>query len=183
MLVVISPACYGRAAAMRPVRDVLLGLAALPLTACASVQRLDAAGDVHALLISIRDDDQAAFDAHVDRAALKQELQAKLDERLGRDEQLKGLAAILGPAVVDFAGDALVQPRVFKLVAEHYGYTPQTKIPNAVEIAGALRPLPDGRVCAVTKKNGPCLLTFTKEQGVWKLTGFEGDAKMLRIRL
>lgn len=161
---------------------LLVGLALLALAACASVQRLDAAGDVHALLISIRDDDQAAFDAHVDRPALKQELQARLDERIGKSRQLKGLALILGPAVVDFAGDALVQPEVFRLVAEHYGYSRHTPIPNTVAIAGALKPLPDGRVCAVAKKDGPCLLVFAKEQGTWKLTGFEGDASMLRLK-
>ncbi len=168
---------------MKRVRILLAGLLGLSLVSCASVQRLDAAGDVHALLISIRDDDQAAFDAHVDRPALKAELQQKLDAQLSKNSQLRGFASLLGPAVVDFAGDALVQPGVFRLVAEHYGYTRQTPIPNSIEIAGALKPLPDGRVCAVTKKDGPCLLIFTKEQGVWKLTGFEGDAKMLRLKL
>jgi hypothetical protein len=165
------------------IRTLLLGMAVLALSACASVQRLDAAGDVHALLISIRDDDRAGFEAHVDRAALKQELQAKLDEQVGRNDQLRGLAQILGPAVADFAGDALVQPHVFKAVAEHYGYTSRTRIPNAVEIASALKTLPDGRVCAVAKQDGPCLLVFSKEQGVWKLTGFEGAISMLRLRL
>jgi len=165
------------------IRFLLAGVLALALAACASVQRLDAANDVHALLISIRDNDQQAFDAHVDRPALKQELQARLDQRIAKDERLRGLAALIGPSVVDFAGDALLQPQVFRLVAEHYGYTPQTRIPSTVEIAGVLKSLPDGRVCAVTKKNGPCLLVFTKEQGVWKLSGFEGDASMLRIRL
>jgi len=168
---------------MSPIRALILSLAALTLAACASVQRLDAANDVHALLISIRDDDSATFEAHVDRPALKQELQTKLEKRLGKDERLGGFAALLGPSVVDFAGDALLQPRVFKLVAEHYGYTSQTAIPNQVQIAAALKPLEDGRVCAITKKDGPCLLTFTKEQGVWKLTSFEGDMSMLRIKL
>jgi len=147
------------------------------------VHRLDAAGDVHALLMSIRDNDQATFDAHVDRAALKRDLQGKLDKRIGRDERLKGVAALLGPSVIDFAGDALLQPKVFRLVAERYGYTPQTRIPSQVEIASALKPLPDGRVCAVTKKDGPCVMVFTKEAGVWKLTSFEGDFSMLRIQL
>jgi hypothetical protein len=169
---------------MNPIRAFLIGLAALTLAACASVQRLDAAGDVHALLISIRDNDQATFEAHVDRPALKQELQGKLDRQISRNkDQLGALASLLGPSVVDFAGDALLQPRVFKLVAEHYGYTSKTAIPNQVEIATALKPLDDGRVCAVTKKNGPCLLIFTKEQGVWKLTSFEGEMSMLRIKL
>jgi len=156
---------------------------ALMLTACATAQKLDAAGDVHALLISIRDNDQATFDQHVDRDALKKVLQAKLDEQVAQDKRLQGLAALLGPGIVDFAGDALIQPRVFKSVAEQYGYTPQTKIPNQVVIAQALKELPDGRVCATKKKDGPCILIFTKENGVWKLSGFEGDVSMLRIKL
>ena len=160
----------------------ILGLS-LALASCATAQKLGAANDVHALLIAIRDDDQATFEAHVDRTALKQELQAKLEHTIGGDKRLKGIAALLGPSVVDFAGDALLQPRVFRTVAEHYGYTAQTRIPSQVELAAALRPMPDGRVCAVTKKDGPCLLIFAKEDGVWKLTSFEGDMSMLRIRL
>ena len=35
--------------------------------------------------------------------------------------------------------------------------------------------LPDGRVCATKKKDGPCLLIFTNVAGTWKLSGFEGD--------
>ena len=162
-------------------RRALIALITLALAACASVQRLDAANDVHALLIAIRDDDQATFDAHVDRAALKQEFQDKLAKRL--DRRLGGLASLLGPSVVDVAGDTLVQPRVFRLVAEQYGYRAGGKIPNVVEVAAALKPLPDGRVCAVTKKNGPCVMSFTKQNGVWRLTSFDGDFSMLRIRL
>lgn len=165
-------------------RKVLAAAAALLiLSGCASVQRLDAANDVHALLLSIRDNDEVAFDQHVDRAALKAELQEKVEQQLGRNKQLKGIAALLGPQVYDIAGDALVQPRVFRMVAEQYGYTPQMKIPGPIAISTALKTLPDGRVCATRKKNGPCLLVFTKEAGVWKLTSFEGDTSMLHIKL
>jgi hypothetical protein len=162
-------------------RRLLIALMTATVAACASVQRLDAANDVHALMIAIRDDDQAAFDAHVDRPALKRDLQAKLERRV--DKRLSGVAALLGPAMVDLAGDALLQPSVFRLVAQRFGYTRDTRIPNVVQVAAALRPLPDGRVCAVAKKDGPCLLTFTKEQGVWKLTAFNGDFSMLRLQL
>jgi hypothetical protein len=40
------------------------------LAGCASVQTFDAARDVHAFLVAVRDGDRAAFDAHVDRPAL-----------------------------------------------------------------------------------------------------------------
>lgn len=162
-------------------RNILLALAAGgALTACATAHRLDAAGDVHALLISIRDNDEAAFEAHVDRPALKREIQAKIEAKAAKRY---GALAALAPGLAEFAGDTLVQPSVFKLIAEQYGYSEQTKIPGPIAIAGALKPLPDGRVCAVKKKDGPCTLVFTKEDGVWKLTGFEGDMKDLKLKL
>jgi len=164
-------------------RAVLLSLMALSLAACASVQKLGAANDVHALLISIRDNDSAAFDAHVDHEALKRELQAKLADRMAKNDKIKGLAALLGPSVIEFADQALVQPKTFRMVAEQYGYKPDTKIPSPIAIASALKTLPDGRVCATRKKDGPCVLTFTKEDGHWKLTSFDGDFSTLRIKL
>jgi hypothetical protein len=164
-------------------KTLALFAAALSLSACASVQRLGAANDVHELLVSIRDNDSATFEAHVDHEALKRELEAKLAERMAKNEKMKGLAALLGPAVVEFADQALVQPKTFRMVAEQYGYKSDSKIPNPLVIAQALKTLPDGRVCATKKKDGPCVLTFTKESGSWKLTSFDGDFSTLRIKL
>ena len=164
-------------------RRLILVLAALSLTACASVEKLSAANDVHKLLVSIRDNDSQTFDAHVDHEALKKELAVQFDKKIGKNEKLKGLAALLGPQVIDFADTALVQPKTFRMVAEQYGYKADTKIPNPLVISQALKTLPDGRVCATKKKDGPCVLVFTKEQGVWKLSSFEGDFSMLRIKL
>jgi hypothetical protein len=157
--------------------------AALALSACATAQKLGAASDVHALLISIRDNDTTAFDAHVDHEALKAELQSRLGVALQNNKKAQNLAALLGPSVVDFADQALVRPKTFRMVAEHYGYKPDTQIPGPIVISQALKTLPDGRVCATKKKDGPCLLVFTREQGVWKLTSFEGDSSMLRLKL
>lgn len=170
---------------MRPGSKIGLALAAaaLALNACATAQKLGAANDVHALLVSIRDDDSAAFNAHVDHEALKAQMQTVIDAQMGKNKNLKGLAALLGPSTLDVADELLVQPRTFRLVAEHYGYRRDTQIPGAVVISQALKTLPDGRVCATGKKDGPCLLLFTKEQGVWKLSGFQGDSSMLRLKL
>ena len=151
------------------------------LAACATAQKLGAANDVHALLVSIRDDDQAAFDAHVDRPALKRQIQGLIETKASK--RYGALAAALAPGLADFAGDTLVQPSIFRQVARQYGYGNDTKIPNPLLIAQALKPLPDGRVCATKKKNGACTLVFTKESGTWKLTGFEGDVKELHLKL
>jgi hypothetical protein len=166
-------------------RALLLTAFALTLSACATVQKLPAAGDVHALLISIRDDDEATFDSLIDRKALKREIQGRMMAEVERrgDARVSAVAALLGPQLADIAGDSLVKPRVFRAVAEYYGYKPATKIPNVLVISQALRQLPDGRICAISKKDGPCLLDFTKaEDGHWKLSGFEGDNSMLRLK-
>jgi len=164
-------------------RRLLIAAALLSLSACATVQKLDAASDVHALLISIRDDDEATFDTLVDRRALKREIRARLMQQAGQDQRLSGVAAFLAPGLAELAGEALIQPDVFRSVADYYGYTEATKIPGPIAISQRLKELPDGRVCAVKKKDGPCLLIFTHApDGRWKLSGFEGDLSMLRLK-
>lgn len=165
-------------------RAIVIALLALTLSACATVQKLEAAGDVHALLVSIRDGDEATFDSLVDRRALKREIQARLVAEASKDSRVPaGLAAILAPSLAELAGETLVQPQVFRSVAEYYGYRADTKIPGPIGISTMLRQMPDGRVCAVTKKDGPCLLIFAEApDGRWKLSGFEGDLSMLRLK-
>ena len=162
----------------------LVAALALLAGACATTQRIDAAGDVHALLIAIRDDDHAGFDAHVDREALEQELEARiLDRTQAADttDTVKALGALLAHPLSRLAGDALIRPKVFRAVAEYFGYRPQEPIPNQLEIAGALRTLPDGRVCAAKTRKGPCLITFANEAGTWRLVSFDGDISLLRL--
>lgn len=165
-------------------RAIVIALMVLTLSACATVQKLDAAADVHALLISIRDGDQATFDGLVDRKALKREIQQRLVAEAAKDDRVPaGLAAILAPSLAELAGEALVQPTVFRSVADYYGYRPDMKIPGPIGISTLLRELQDGRVCATAKKAGPCLLIFTHApDGRWKLSGFEGDLSMLRLK-
>ncbi|HVK42121.1 MAG TPA: DUF2939 domain-containing protein [Phenylobacterium sp.] len=165
-------------------RYLLLALAALTLSACATAQRYDAANDVHALLISIRDNDQAAFDAHVDRPALKRQIEARLtaEGRKAGGDSLGALSAILAPALAEFAGEALVQPQVFRSVANYYGYDASKPLPGPMVIGSQLKAVGDGQVCATRKKDGPCLLTFTETGGTWRLSGFEGDLSMLRTK-
>ena len=156
----------------------LLAALALLLAACATAVRVDAAGDVHAFLTAVRNDDRASFEQHVDRPALKAQLETRLLElsRARNPSPGERLAAsvLAGPAA-KMAADTLIQPRVFRVAAEYFGYSPTTPIPNRLAIAGALRYRPDGRVCVIAKQKGACLFVFTNEGGVWKLTGFEGD--------
>lgn len=177
------PQIRGRLAAMKPVAILLCGLAVL-LSGCATTQRLGAAGDVHLLLLAIRDGDQAAFDAHIDRPALKAELESRILNRAGRTDgsgSLSALAAVLAGPIADAAADAVLHPQVFRSVAEYYGYRPDQPIPGPLVIASQLRSLPDGRVCATRRRDGPCLVTFARRDGAWRLVSFDGEASMLRL--
>src|SRR5438309_8101204 len=88
---------------------------AAALAGRATAQHLGAATDVHALLVSIRDDNQQAFDAHVGRPALKRQIQGLIEQKAAK--RYGGLASLLAPGIADFAGDTLVQPEVFRQVA------------------------------------------------------------------
>ncbi len=156
----------------------------LALASCATTEGLSAAGDVHALLVSIRDNDRAAFDAHVDRKALEAQLQAIVIERAkGADvpDGLKGLSLLVSGPLAKVASKALIRPDVFRAVADYYGYQPQTPIPGSLALAAILRPVEGGRVCAAHGRKGPCLLTFANEAGTWRLVEFNGDAAMLQL--
>ena len=103
----------------------LLSALALPvLFGCATTLRIPAAGDVHELMIAIRDDDAPAFDAHVDRRALEGQLQAMIVERAARPDApaaAKALAIMLSGPVSRAAGGLLIQPEVFRTVVDSYG--------------------------------------------------------------
>ena len=165
---------------MRLTRTLLIALAGL-VAACATTDRYGAAGDIHDFLVAVRDGDRATFDAHVDRAALKTNLRARVLADLagryavGSRETLGGLVA--GP-LVDVAVDALVRPEVFRAAAELEGYGPDTHIPGSLVLGQRVRPLDSGRVCAVIQDR--CSFVFKNEDGTWRLIDFQGDFGLLK---
>lgn len=169
---------------MRLLRLALAAALVLGLSACAETTKISAAGDIHAFLIAIRDGDKAGFNAHVDRPALKTQISARLlaeiAKRRDKGGDLAALGAVLARPLVDSLSEALIQPDVFRAVAEYFGYSADTPIPNSLVIASGLRRIDDATVCAAKKKDSPCILVFRNEEGVWRLVGFEGDTGMLR---
>lgn len=160
-------------------RTVGFALAA-SLAACVTGERLDAARDVHALMIAVRDDDRASFAAHVDKPALEARMQAMLIDRT-RAAALPSAwtaAGVLASGPLSrWAGEVLIRPRVFRAVADYYGYRPGAPLPGVLALATLLRPLPGGRVCAArTKSGGGCLLVFAREGETWKLSDFASAA-------
>jgi len=158
---------------------ILAGVAALG--GCATTERLAAANDVHGLMVAIRNDDLAAFDAHIDRPALEAEIQAIVVSRAQQANLGDGattLGLLLSGPISRAAGGILLKPDVFRAVAEAYGYRADQPLPGSFAIAAALSALPDGRVCARVRRGGRCVMTFQDEGGVWKLVSV--DAAILR---
>jgi len=159
--------------------------AALVVAACATTPEVDSASrDIHRFLIAIRDGDRATFERHVDRPALTTQLRSRvLAEaiRQGRSgDEVGALGALLGSSMAGFAADALIQPEVFRAVAEARGYRPDMGMPSPGLIARAVRPLGGDAVCVVMQSEGPCVLNFGNRGGTWRLIGFEGDLSILR---
>jgi hypothetical protein len=105
---------------------------------------------------------------------------AEAAKRGDRNGDLGVLAVLMGGRLVDSLSDRLIQPDVFRAVADYLGYKADTPIPDRLVIAQGLRSLDGGDVCAARDKTGPCVLVFHNEDGTWKLIGFEGDVAMLR---
>ncbi len=152
--------------------------ATLLLAACATTERLSAANDVHGLLVAIRDDDRAAFDAHIDRSALEAEIQDVLvrqTKAAGLGDGVAGLGVLVSGPLSHAAGGMLLRPDVFRAVADEYGYSPDKPLPGTVRLAAALTPIDAGRVCAKDPRTGACLLTFAEESGTWRLVAFDAS--------
>jgi hypothetical protein len=160
-------------------RSFIAGLLLLSFSACAATTRFDAAGDVHAFLTAIRDGDRAAFDAHVDRDALKTNLRARIIAETGRrrgNASLEAAGAVLAsPLLAGMAVELLVRPEVFKAAAERLGYSSARPIPDRLTITSGLRYVDQGRVCVARSKKDPCLFVFANDAGVWKLVAYEGE--------
>ena len=116
-------------------RAIVIALMALTLSACATVQKLDAAADVHALLVSIRDGDEATFDSLVDRKALKREIQQRLVSEAAKDDRVPAGLAAMSPdaflcAMLDVDPDAVLDA----LVKQAAGYRkPATSLTALIE--------------------------------------------------
>lgn len=163
-------------------RAVPIAVIAFALSACATVTRYDAAGDIHALLVAIRDNDRPAFDAHIDRAELKAQMKSRLTATaIRRGGALGGALAEMLGGVSDAMVDAALQPQVFLAVAEAKGYRPSKPLPSRAAITSSLRYLEGDRVCVPDKKDGPCLLVFRNESGTWRLIAFEGPLDKLKL--
>ena len=162
-----------RAGRPHPGARLILALAAvLSVAACQqAATQYDAAEDVRAFIVAVREGDQAAFERHVDRPVLREQLLRQVRAAIGDQ------AGPLGGALAEQAVDQLIRPESFQLALKQAGAPDRT--PTAAEIATQLRVVEGGRVCLPRSQGGPCAITFAESGQDWKLVAIDaGDVNI-----
>jgi hypothetical protein len=144
-------------------------LAAFVLVAqgCARKSHEDggASAAAQGLLAAVWSGDDQAFEAAVDRPALRSDLRRQL-MAVARANAL----AVDGGAS-DAALDRMINPDAFRLVDTRTGQ-PLAAAPTRAQAAALLRPAGKDRACVQgAAPAGSCLLTFAKEAAGWRLVG------------
>jgi hypothetical protein len=123
----------------------------------------DAATAAQALLAAVQTGDARAFEAHLDRPALRADLRAQLQAMA----QANGLDVAGGAA--DFALDRMIAPEAFRLVRSQDG-AQMTTAPTLGQVTALMTPLAKDRAClhdfAAPQR---CLLTFARHEDSWRL--------------
>lgn len=160
---------------VRWVRAAALASLMLTAQACGKRPEKDAAGTVLALLTAVQTGDTQAFEASLDRPALRADLR----------EQLVGLARTNalevdgGPS--DFALDRMITPEAFHLRQAGVDL-PLASPPTAAQVAAILKPIDKTHVCVHDlSPQTRCLLTFARERPGWRLVRM--PAANLRIEI
>ena len=139
-------------------------LIALALVSCSLDVRADASKGVARFLDAVRTGDRAAFEASIDRPALRADLRDQLAE-LGR---ANGLDVEGGAS--EFALDRMITPEAFRLVEAQTGQALPVA-PTAAQVALLMHVQDRKHVCLGEAVQGHCLLAFAKRRGSWRLVG------------
>lgn len=135
-------------------------LAFLAVLAGCGDGRGDAAQAAGRLLAAAHARDRIAFEAVIDRGALRDDLR----RQMAAVSQANGLDVMGGPSEETL--DRMIAPDAFRLAAR--GAPP----PAAKEIAAQMKSAGEGRVCLHdSTPDKVCLLTFARQQKVWRLVG------------
>lgn len=155
----------------RSLRAAAWAALSLPAAACGSKDQ-DAPPAVQAVLAAAQAGDAKAFEAGIDRAALRADLRAQMIA-LARQNGLD----VGGPS--DAALDRMIGPDAFHL---SLGGVPLAAPPTAEQVAPQLKPVAKDRVC-LHDLAAPqaCRLTFAKEGGHWRLVGMPADHPTIEL--
>ena len=157
-------------------RIFVIGVAVLGLSACGrSAPQGGAAETASRLLTAAYRGDSVAFEAEIDRAALREDVRRQVTR------MAKGATLDVDGGPSEFALDRMISPAAFRLVQAGTGAALQAP-PTPEQVAKLMRPV-DSRHACLRDAAAPsdCLLTFAKTKTQWRLVGMK--AMGLRIEL
>ena len=138
----------------------------LVLGGCGLGVRADAAHDIARFLDAARRDDRPAFEAALDRPALRADLHDQITD-LGRGKLLEVDG---GPS--EFTLDRRVTPRSVQLAAAHSGLD-ASAAPTPAQVAARLKIRDRAHACLAPAGQDRCVLSFSKRAGAWRLAGLQ----------
>jgi hypothetical protein len=136
--------------------------AGLSLSACGNPVK-GVAEAAQGLLTAIQSGDRQAFEAHLDRPAIRSGLRSQM-ESVARQNTLDVPG---GPS--DFALDRMIGPEAFRLVRAKDAQ-PLPAAPSKAQVTALIKPIDKAHACVhdLTPEQR-CVLTFAKEKPGWKL--------------
>jgi hypothetical protein len=136
---------------------------ALLMAACGPGVRAKGSAAIASFLAVVQRDDPRAFEAGVDRPALRADLREQLAE-LGRTRGVD-----VGGAS-EFALDRMITPQAVRAAAARVG-PGWPAAPTAAQVVPHMKVVDRAHVCLEEAASRRCLLSFAQRDGAWRLAG------------
>lgn len=151
----------------------LLALAAIGLNGCGAAAPQGAAESASRLLTAVMRGDRVAFEAQIDRAALREDVRRQVAEiAKGSTLEVEG-----GPS--EFALDRMISPDAVRVV-DRSGAKAATP-PTPDQVAPLLHKVDATRACLREAEGENCVLTFAKGKDRWRLVGMRALDATVRL--
>ena len=148
---------------------------AMGLGGCSMGVRADASKDIAAFLKAAHQGDRKAFEAGLDRPALRSDLRDQIAD-LGRNNTLDVDG---GPS--EFAIDRMISPRAFLLVEAQTG-RPLPQAPTPAQVQLLMKVTDRSHVCIRNPAKNHCVLQFAKKKGHWRLVGMQATDLKIEVQ-
>ena len=143
----------------------LLAVAALGLNSCGAAAPRGAIESASRLLAAALSGDRAAFEAQIDRPAVREDVRRQVTE------MAKATALDVDGGPSQFALDRMISPEKVRVV-DRSGST-LTAAPTPKQVAPLMRRVDSKHACLQGAEAHDCLLTFAKGKDAWRLVGMK----------
>jgi hypothetical protein len=151
-----------------------LAVLSVGLGGCEGRTRAQAAETASALLGAAVTRDRVAFEATIDRSAVRDDLRRQMVE-LARAQ---GLEVEGGPS--DLALDRMIGPDALRILDA--GGRPLAEAPDPKALAAQMELVDKRRACLHDQPEaGRCLLTFARHDGDWRLVAMQAQDLTIRV--